>query len=116
MTRYYRRRLNGGHVAAAGTVLAVMLAAQNASAHHGPVHAAAAARAPAPASYSSNEALANAMAASGYGWTGRQTGCLDWLWTRESAGTWSPTVVNPDSGAYGIVQALPAIKLASAGP
>lgn len=68
-----------------------------------------------PAHYSSNEQLANKMAASGYGWTGHQRICLDSLWTRESAGTWSPTVTNPTSGAYGIPQSLPAGKMASAG-
>lgn len=67
-------------------------------------------------SYSSNEALANQMAASGYGWTGQQATCLDELWTRESAGTWSPTVTDPLSGAYGIPQSLPPDKMAAAGP
>ena len=33
---------------------------------------------------SSNEQLANSMAASGYGWTGSQATCLDELWTEES--------------------------------
>jgi hypothetical protein len=68
-----------------------------------------------PIAHSPNEALANKMAASGYGWTGSQATCLDELWTEESAGTWSPTVTNPYSGAYGIPQALPAGKMASAG-
>jgi len=53
----------------------------------------------------SNEELARRMAA-GYGWTGSQWSCLDSLWTRESAGTWSSTVRNPYSGALGIAQAL----------
>ena len=39
--------------------------------------------------------------------------CLDRLWTRESE--WRVTATNPSSGAYGIPQALPASKLASAG-
>lgn len=68
-----------------------------------------------PAAHGSNEALANSMAASGYGWKGGQASCLDALWTEESAGTWSPTVTNPTSGAFGIPQALPASKMASAG-
>ena len=63
----------------------------------------------------SNEALANSMAASGYGWAGPQAACLDALWAEESAGTWSPAVTDPLSGAYGIPQALPADKMASAG-
>lgn len=61
-----------------------------------------------------NEQLANHMAAA-MGWGHRQQQCLDALWTRESAGTWSPTVVNPTSGAYGIPQSLPAGKMAAAG-
>jgi len=41
-----------------------------------------------------------------------QFGCLDNLWTRESG--WRTTASNP-SGAYGIPQALPGSKMASAG-
>ena len=39
--------------------------------------------------------------------------CLDELWGRESG--WEPTISNSSSGAYGIPQALPAWKMASAG-
>lgn len=39
--------------------------------------------------------------------------CLDQLWTRESG--WNYTAANPRSGAYGIPQALPGSKMASAG-
>ena len=63
-----------------------------------------------------NERLAVSMAASEYNWTGQQATCLVDLWSEESAGTWSPTVTDPLSGAYGIPQALPAGKMASAGP
>lgn len=42
-----------------------------------------------------------------------QFGCLDRLWTKESG--WNPNARNRSSGAYGIPQALPAGKLASAG-
>jgi resuscitation-promoting factor RpfB len=110
----YRRRVSGKFVAsavAAGLVLAATQghAHPGSSAGHGSTAAVA-------ASYGSNEALANQMAASGYGWTGGQATCLDELWTEESAGTWSPTVTNPVSGAYGIPQALPTDKMASAGP
>ena len=63
-----------------------------------------------------NERLAMEMAAAA-GWGRGQRRCLDLLWTRESAGTWSPTVSNyQGSGAYGIPQALPGSKMASAGP
>jgi len=39
--------------------------------------------------------------------------CLDRLWTAESGWRWS--AANPSSGAYGIPQALPGSKMASAG-
>jgi hypothetical protein len=54
---------------------------------------------------SSNEQLANSMAASAYGWTGSQTTCLDDLWTEESG--FSATAYNSSSGATGIPQLLP---------
>lgn len=41
-------------------------------------------------------------------------GCFDWIVTRESG--WSVTATNPSSGAYGLGQALPGSKMASAGP
>ncbi|MEP7025001.1 MAG: transglycosylase SLT domain-containing protein [Actinomycetota bacterium] len=47
-----------------------------------------------------------------YGWSSREFSCLDELWTRESG--WNPVAENP-SGAYGIPQALPGSKMASAG-
>lgn len=49
----------------------------------------------------------------GRGWTGSgEWSCLESLWQRESG--WSSTAANP-SGAYGIPQALPGSKMASAG-
>jgi hypothetical protein len=39
---------------------------------------------------------------------------LSWLWQRESG--WNRYAYNPYSGAYGIPQALPGSKMASAGP
>ena len=53
----------------------------------------------------SNCALANSMAASGYGWTGSETACRDELWTEESG--FDPAAVNSQSGATGIPQLLP---------
>jgi hypothetical protein len=47
------------------------------------------------------------------GWGGSQFSCLEALWTRESG--WNYRAMNPSSGAYGIAQALPAGKMASAG-
>jgi hypothetical protein len=51
---------------------------------------------------------------SSYGFASSQWGCLDDLWTRESG--WIYYAENPISGAYGIPQALPGDKMASAGP
>jgi hypothetical protein len=48
-----------------------------------------------------------------HGWGAGQFACLDSLWAKESG--WRPTARNTSSGAYGIPQALPATKLASAG-
>lgn len=50
---------------------------------------------------------------SDFGWSSDQFGCLDSLWTRESG--WNVTADNPSSSAYGIPQALPGSKMASAG-
>jgi hypothetical protein len=108
----YRRQVSGRFIAtavAAGLIIAVT----QGQGHAG--HAAPGTTLTVAASDAPNEALANSMAASGYGWAGSETTCLDDLWTEESAGTWSPTVTNPASGAYGIPQALPADKMASAG-
>jgi hypothetical protein len=49
-----------------------------------------------------------------YGWSSSQFDCLDKLWTRES--NWRVNADNPSSSAYGIPQALPGSKMASAGP
>jgi hypothetical protein len=51
---------------------------------------------------------------SSYGWDDDQFGCLDSLWDRESH--WNVHADNPYSSAYGIPQALPGSKMASAGP
>jgi hypothetical protein len=47
-----------------------------------------------------------------HGWAG-QFSCLDSLWAQESG--WNVYAENPSSGAYGIPQALPGSKMASAG-
>jgi hypothetical protein len=47
------------------------------------------------------------------GWNSTQYSCLVSLWNKESG--WRVTAYNP-SGAYGIPQALPGYKMASAGP
>jgi hypothetical protein len=48
-----------------------------------------------------------------YGWGMDEFSCLDSLYVSES--DWDHTATNPSSGAYGIPQALPAEKMASAG-
>jgi hypothetical protein len=48
-----------------------------------------------------------------FGWSKHQFRYLVWLWERESS--WRVHALNPYSGAYGIPQALPGAKMASAG-
>jgi hypothetical protein len=48
-----------------------------------------------------------------FGWSSSQFSCLVSLWNRESG--WNAYASNPSSGAYGIPQALPGSKMASAG-
>jgi len=47
------------------------------------------------------------------GWSSDQMSCLDSLWSKESGWQWDAD--NPTSSAYGIPQALPGSKMASAG-
>ncbi|WP_426005990.1 hypothetical protein ACPFL9_04015 [Paenarthrobacter sp. NyZ202] len=61
-------------------------------------------------------AAAKAYAASilaNYGWGAGEMVALNTLWEKES--NWRTTATNPSSGAYGIVQSLPASKMATAG-
>jgi hypothetical protein len=72
---------------------------------------------PAPAVAVNDPAGAQAYAAgqlASYGWAPDQMQCLVTLWDKES--DWTTTATNASSGAYGIVQSLPAEKMASAGP
>jgi hypothetical protein len=57
------------------------------------------------------QSIANNMLAS-FGWSTSQFGCLNNIWTRESG--WRYNAANA-SGAYGIPQALPGSKMATAG-
>ena len=105
----YRRRVSGKFVASAVAAGLVLAAAQG----HGHAGNSAAAGATLT-SANSNVALGQQLA-SGYGWgSGAEWTCLDELWTRESG--WRMVWNYQGSGAYGIPQALPASKLASAGP
>ena len=71
------------------------------------------ATASAPVASGSPQQIARAMLAS-FGWSSSQFSCLDPLWAHESG--WSVTAYNAGSGAYGIPQALPGSRMASAGP
>ncbi|MGH3221479.1 MAG: lytic transglycosylase domain-containing protein [Streptosporangiaceae bacterium] len=66
----------------------------------------------APAATGSPQRIAEAMLGS-FGWSASQFSCLDPLWEHESG--WSVTAYNPGTGAYGIPQAMPGGKMASAG-
>lgn len=72
-----------------------------------------AAAAAVPAASGSPRQVARAMLGS-FGWSSSQFSCLDPLWEHESR--WSVTAANPGSGAFGIPQALPGSRMASAGP
>ena len=60
----------------------------------------------------SAQGIARSMAAANYGWGDDQFSCLVSLWNKESG--WRVNAAN-GSGAYGIPQALPGSKMASAG-
>ncbi len=68
--------------------------------------------APAAAPQGDPQQIAQSMLGS-FGWSSSQFSCLQPLWNQESG--WSVTASNPTSGAYGIPQALPGSKMASAG-
>jgi hypothetical protein len=113
----YRRRVSG-KFAASAVAAGVILAAAQGHGHPGGGRGAVTVA----ASGGSNEALANQMAASGYGWTGPQAACLDDLWQRESgfsqyADTRKSGLDPPGAAvfAYGIAQARPATKYPLAG-
>ena len=65
----------------------------------------------APAGLNQYQSFAQTLA--GTTWGPGQFPYLNLLWDRESG--WNPAAVNPISGAFGIPQALPAVKMASAG-
>ncbi len=89
---------------------AARAAHQQQQAAAGPATPAAAAQ-PATASGSPQQ-IAQGMLGS-YGWSASQFSCLQPLWNAESG--WNVSASNTSSGAYGIPQALPGSKMASAG-
>jgi hypothetical protein len=104
-----------GTIGATATAVATATAATAATAVKSPAPSAApqpTATATAAARSGSPEQIAEEMLGS-FGWASSQFSCLEPLWARESG--WSVTAENP-SGAYGIPQALPGAKMASAGP
>jgi hypothetical protein len=68
---------------------------------------------PVPAASGSPRSIAQAMLKS-FGWSSSQFSCLEPLWEHESG--WSVSAGNPSTGPYGIPQAAPGSKMASAGP
>jgi hypothetical protein len=96
----------------AAAARAAQAAAQAAAQSSASQSAQTAPAAAAPAASGSPQQIAEAMLGS-FGWSSSEFSCLDPLWQRESG--WSVTAANPD-GAYGIPQALPGAKMASAGP
>ncbi|GAA3274232.1 hypothetical protein [Paenarthrobacter aurescens] len=106
---------------AAADQAAAEKAAADAAAKQAADAAAAAAAAEAAAAAAAPKAVddpaaAKAYAASilgNYGWSAAEMTALNTLWEKES--NWRTTATNASSGAYGIVQSLPAGKMASAG-
>ena len=106
-----------------GRAVAAQIAAQKAAAEKARLEAAAQARRERAAKRRASRSRSYAPVSSGSardiarsqlaarGWSD-QFGCLDRLWQKESG--WRTTASNP-SGAYGIPQALPGSKMASAG-
>ncbi|MDR6639718.1 hypothetical protein [Paenarthrobacter nitroguajacolicus] len=100
---------------AADQAAAAQAAAEKAAADQAAAAAEAAAAAAAPKAVD-DPAAAKAYAASilgSYGWSAGEMTALNTLWEKESG--WRTTATNASSGAYGIVQSLPAGKMASAG-
>lgn len=62
----------------------------------------------------SPKTIAKQIMQSKYGWGSKQFSCYNNIIMRESA--WKVSADNPTSSAYGIPQALPGSKMASAGP
>jgi colicin import membrane protein len=103
--------------AAADQAAAEKAAADAAAKQAADAAAAAAAEAAAAAPKAVDDpAAAKAYAASilgNYGWSASEMTALNTLWEKES--NWRTTATNASSGAYGIVQSLPASKMATAG-
>ena len=109
----YRAKL--GSISTKEEIAEITGEAKNADQATAAAAAAAAAEAGAvPTTYSGEDprSLAKPLVAA-QGWSDREYQCLVLLWNRESQ--WNPYAENSSSGAYGIPQALPGSKMASAG-
>jgi hypothetical protein len=98
--------------AAANAAAAKAAAARAAAAQRHQAAAAPAAAAQPATPTGSPQQIAQGMLGS-YGWSSSQFSCLQPLWNAESG--WNVSAANTSSGAYGIPQALPGSKMASAG-
>ena len=108
-----RQRARKAARAAAARAAAAKAAAARAAAARQHQTAAAPAAAAQPATPTgSPQQIAQGMLGS-YGWSASQFSCLQPLWNAESG--WNVSASNTSSGAYGIPQALPGSKMASAG-
>ncbi len=121
----WQARKRAAELAAAKAAAAKAAAAQRSSVSAAATRTAAA-QTPAATPAASQAASADVPAASGsprqiaaamlgsFGWSSSQFSCLDPLWEHESG--WSVSAYNAGSGAFGIPQALPGSRMASAGP
>lgn len=69
---------------------------------------------PSPASAAATKSIFRMYAAS-YGWVGAEWVAIEQIVGEEDA-SWDVHATNPNGGAYGVPQALPGSKMASAGP
>jgi hypothetical protein len=100
--------------AAAKAAAAKAAAAQAAAAQRQAAPQQAAQQQPAASTPSGSPQQIAEQMLSQFGWSSSQFSCLQPLWAHESG--WNVYASNPSSGAYGIPQALPGSKMASAGP
>ena len=114
-TTSVRYRVKLGSISTKEEIAEITGEAKNADQATAAAAAAAAAEAGAvPTTYSGEDprSLAKPLVAA-QGWSDSEYQCLVLLWNRESQ--WNPYAENSSSGAYGIPQALPGSKMASAG-
>jgi hypothetical protein len=110
---YQIRDVSSERAAAEKKMAARVTAAQSPAAQSAAAQSPAAGpQLPAAAASGSPQQIAEEMLGS-FGWSSGQFSCLDPLWSHESG--WSVSAYNAGTGAYGIPQAMPGDKMASAG-